>query len=432
MISSRRASDLTAGMQVASDLFNALAEKTANPPGVTRKAYGEGERIAHELITDAARLAGAEAEYDFAGNLFLTLPGEDRSGEILVGSHVDTVPHGGNFDGAAGVIAGVAAQTVFNNSGRQPPFDLTVIALRAEESCWFPYSYVGSKTALGILDPEIPDILRRSDTDRTLADHMREAGFDPDAVKRGACRIQKNKTIAYIEPHIEQAPVLELENIPVGVVTGIRGSFRYRDAKCFGAYAHSGAMPREYRKDSVMATSDLIQGMDQFWDEIISEDGDLTVTFGEITTDPEHHSFSKVPGETRICLDIRSQEKTTLDAAEIRLRELVSTIENKRNVLFELGDCTGSQPALMSEHLQGMLKEAAGQVGTKVKSMASGAGHDASVFALQGIPSAMLFIRNSNGSHNADEAMALSDFGTALEVLVEMVSQPASAWPTRN
>ncbi len=86
----------------------------------------------------------------------------------------------------------------------------------------------------------------------------------------------------------------------------------------------------------------------------------------------------------------------------------------------------------MSEHLQGMLKEAAGKVGTKVKSMASGAGHDASVFALHGIPSAMLFIRNSNGSHNADEAMALSDFGTALDVLLEVVSQPAAAWPIRN
>ena len=131
-------------------------------------------------------------------------------------------------------------------------------------------------------------------------------------------------------------------------------------------------------------------------------------------------------------MDIRSQEKATLDAAETRLRKLVSEIEMKRNVQFELGDCTGSQPALMSEHLQDMLGDAVSQVGTKAKSMASGAGHDASVFALQGIPSAMLFIRNSNGSHNADEAMAISDFGTALEVLVEMVSQPASVWPTRN
>ncbi len=430
MNSSWHETDLAIGAQIAAELFDVLAAKTTDPPGVTRKAYGNGERIAHELISGVAAKAGAKAEYDAAGNLFLVMPGEDRSREILVGSHVDTVPHGGNFDGAAGVIAGIAAQAVFHAADRRPPFDLTVVALRAEESCWFPYSYVGSKTALGILDPAVPDSVKRIDTGKTLAEHMREAGFDPDAVKGGAHRVNSKRTIAYIEPHIEQAPILVLDNLPVGVVTGIRGSFRYRQAKCIGAYAHSGAMPREYRKDAVMATSDLIQGMDRFWDGMEAKSADLTVTFGELGTNPEHHGFSKVPGETHICVDIRSQEQETLSIAETRLHELVADIEKKRGVRFELGERTGSKPALMSGHLQEMLHAAAKRIGIEARTMASGAGHDASVFSLHGVPSAMLFIRNTDGSHNPDEAMALADFNAALAVLVEMLSQPASAWPS--
>lgn len=423
-----RKEDFAASQTLARRLFETLARETADPPGVTRVGFGEGERFAHDLLIGEARGRGFETTHDAAGNLFITQVGEDRSGTIYVGSHIDTVPHGGNYDGAAGVIAGLAAQATFHEAGAKPPFDLTVLVLRAEESCWFPHSYIGSKTALGILDGKLLDSLTRSDNGRTLADHMREGGFDPEAVRRGASRIDRQRAVAYIEPHIEQAPVLETADRPVGIVTGIRGSFRYRTARCVGAYAHSGAMPREYRKDAAAATGELIVRMDDLWTKMLGEGRDLTVTFGEVMTNPEQHGFSKVAGETHICLDVRSQDKATLDAVRQDLQAIAEDIAGRRQVRFEFGELSGSTPAVMSKPLQAMMAEAAKQAGVPYRAMASGAGHDASTFALEGIPTVMLFIRNQNGSHNPDEAMDMADFDKALAVLVHMLSMPATRW----
>lgn len=420
--------DLAPGESLARLLFDTLARETADPPGVTRVAFGEGERFAHDLLIGEAEARGFGTAHDAAGNLFITLPGEDRSGTIYIGSHIDTVPHGGNYDGAVGVIAGLAAQAIFHAAGVKPPCDLTVLVLRAEESCWFPHSYIGSKTALGIFDGKLLDTLKRSDNGRTLADHMREGGFDPDAVRRGDSRIDRQRALAYIEPHIEQAPVLVFENLPVGIVTGIRGSFRYRTAKCIGAYAHSGAMPREYRKDAAAATGELITRMDDLWVEMLEQGRDLTVTFGEIMTNPEQHGFSKVAGEAHICLDVRSQDANTLNVVRKELLAIADDIAKRRQVRFDVGELTGSTPAVMSSFLQDMMAEAAKKAGVPYRVMASGAGHDAATFALEGIPTAMLFIRNQNGSHNPDEAMEMADFDQALAVLVHMLSMPAARW----
>ncbi len=427
-----QSSDMETGQDLARNLFETLERESADPPGVTRKAYGDGERMAHQLLMAETGKFGVESRHDAAGNLFLTLPGADRSREIIVGSHIDTVGHGGNFDGAAGVVAGVATQAIFHGGGRQPPVDLTVLVMRAEESCWFPYSYIGSKSALGVLDPAVLDSLKRSDTGRTLAEHMREEGFDPDAVAKGASLIDRDKVLAYFEPHIEQAPVLLTEGIPVGIVTGIRGSFRYRTAKCTGAYAHSGAMPREYRRDASAATGELIFRMDHLWEEMLAAGRDLTVTFGEVMTNPDQHGFSKVAGETHICLDVRSQEAAALEEVRKRFTILAQEIADRRNVRFELGELTGSTPAVMSADLQGMLVASAEATATPFKVMASGAGHDAATFALEGIPTAMIFIRNANGSHNPDEAMDMADFDCALRVLAETVARPLDGWPQRH
>ncbi|MCG8510458.1 MAG: M20/M25/M40 family metallo-hydrolase, partial [Rhodospirillales bacterium] len=227
----------------------------------------------------------------------------------------------------------------------------------------------------------------------------------------------------------EQAPVLLTEGIPVGVVTGIRGSFRYRTAKCIGAYAHSGAMPREYRKDASAATGELIYRMDQLWEEKLAQGRDLTVTFGEVMTDPEQHGFSKVAGDMHICLDVRSQEAETLEIVREELKILAREIAARHDVRFELGELTGSTPAVMSSALQDMLIKSADVTETPCKIMASGAGHDAATFALEGIPTAMIFIRNANGSHNPDEAMEMDDFDCALRVLVETLARPGEKWP---
>jgi beta-ureidopropionase / N-carbamoyl-L-amino-acid hydrolase len=423
-----RPEDLEAGSKLARRMFDHLERESADDPGLTRKAYGEGERMAHELATREARALGAEISTDAAGNLFMTLPGQDRGRCIIIASHMDTVPHGGNYDGAAGVVAGIACQAAFHAAGRKPPFDLTVIALRAEESSWFPHSYIGSKTALGILDPDQLDLLKRSDNGRSLADHMRDEGFDPEAVRRGESRIDKERVVAYIEAHIEQGPILIKEEVPVAVVTGIRGSFRYRNARCEGTYDHSGAMPRAWRRDAAAATADLIVTMDAFWQEHLDQGHDLTITFGEVYTNAQQHAFQKVAGEMGFCVDVRSQDVETLDIVKERLHQLIADIGKDRRVDFVLGDLTGSTGAKMSPHLQALMKKAAETASISHISMGSGAGHDAATFSLEGVPTAMIFIRNANGSHNPDEAMDMEDFDKAFSVLAHMLSAPPEAW----
>lgn len=420
---------LVAASDLAQGLFDVLAARTSDPPGVTRVAYGDGERAAFEIVAKAASAWRAHLAYDFAGNQIIAVPGRDRSRTIYVGSHLDSVPHGGNFDGAAGVILGIAVQAVLAHLGRLPTFDLAVLCLRAEESCWFPHSYIGSKSALGLLDPAILDSTRRSDTGCTLAEHMREEGFDPDAVRQGRHLIDRASAAAYIEPHIEQGPVLLAENSPLGLVTAIRGSFRFREARCLGAYAHSGATPRALRRDAVVSTAELIMAIESMWEEMEHSGHDLAVTFGTLGTDPLHHSFSKVSGETRLCIDVRSQSQATLDQVHVQLEDLTREIAERRDVRFELGLLSSSAPALMSEPLLAQLKNAAMACGIDPKLLPSGAGHDAATFAKAGIPSGMIFIRNANGSHNPDERMDMADFDKALALMTALVQQPAEAWP---
>ncbi|MEM7424590.1 MAG: M28 family peptidase, partial [Pseudomonadota bacterium] len=138
------------GERLAGRLFETLARLTADPPGVTRAAYGAGEQLAHDQLAAAATAIGLGVTTDAAGNLYMTQTGRDRSAPgLFIGSHLDTVPHGGNYDGAAGVIAGVAALAILAETGQSPAQDVTVMAIRAEEAAWFPLSYLGSKAALG-------------------------------------------------------------------------------------------------------------------------------------------------------------------------------------------------------------------------------------------------------------------------------------------
>ena len=422
------ASDLARASTLARELLAAIAADTADAPGVTRIPFGEGERIAFTHVAHAAERWSAECHFDAAGNQFITLPGADRSRTIQIGSHLDSVPHGGDYDGAAGVVMGIALQAALADAGRRPPFDLTVACLRAEESCWFPHSYIGSKTALGRLDPAVLDSALRSDSGRSLADHMREQGFDPESVRSGARLFDPERIIAYIEPHIEQGPVLASEGLPLGIVTGIRGSFRYRAARCLGAYAHSGATPRPLRRDAVVAVSRLVLSMQALWLELEENGEDLAVTFGEISTDPAHHSFSKVAGEVRLCIDVRSQSPSTLTRVEAELQRIAAAIGEETGTRFELGHLSSSEPAQMSDTLNAMLAQSCEATGVPVRRLPSGGVHDAAVYAQAGVPSAMLFIRNENGSHNPEEHMDMADFDRALAALAVMIDMPGERW----
>ncbi|CDX40151.1 Amidase, hydantoinase/carbamoylase family protein [Mesorhizobium sp. ORS 3359] len=413
---------LTTGGALAGRILDVLAEATADTPGVTRIAYGPGERFAHDLVRDAAEKLGAVAGTDAAGNLYLTLKGRDpHLLAIVIGSHLDSVAHGGNFDGAAGVVAGLAVMAELVRHGIRLQRDLIVLATRAEEAVWFPLSYPGSQAALGLLDPEALEA-KRSDSGRTLADHMREEGFDPDAVRRGVPGIDAARIAAFIEVHIEQGPRLVAAAAPVGIVTGIAGGFRYVDAKCLGAYAHSGAEPRFARHDAVLGFADLVAALEIEWDALEREGHEATITFGRVQSDPTQHGGSRVLGELGLTLDVRSAEAAILERVEARLRAILEEVGAKRGVTFELGPRFTWDPATMSAALIAKLDRAATELQMEAPHVPSGAGHDAATFAGAGIPTAMLFVRNENGSHNPTEAMEIADLDQAIRLLFRFVT----------
>lgn len=407
--------------ELARRLLDELAAATGDPPGITRAAYGPGERFAHGLIRAEAEKLGASARTDAAGNLYLTLAGRDPDlPRIVVGSHLDSVPHGGNFDGAAGVVAGLAVMAEFMRIGLAPPRDLTVLVTRAEEAAWFPLSYPGSLAALGRLPPEAL-AARRSDSGRSLADHMCEEGFDPDAVRRGEPGIAAGDIAAFIEVHIEQGPRLIAAGQPVGIVTGIAGGFRHVQARCLGTYGHSGAEPRFARHDAVLGFADLVAGLEAEWDALERDGHEATITFGRVESDPSQHGGSRILGELGFTLDVRSAEASVLERVERRLHKLFAEIGGRRGVTFEAGPRFTWAPATMAPILVASLDRAAHELQLEMPHVPSGAGHDAAAFAEAGVPSAMLFVRNRHGSHNPQESMEIADLDQAIRLLFHFV-----------
>ncbi|MCO6418530.1 hydantoinase/carbamoylase family amidase [Siccirubricoccus sp. KC 17139] len=408
--------NLTPDVALAAKLFDELRAKSFDGVGITREAYGPGERMAHALMAETADRLGLERRTDPVGNLYMTLPGADRAAkQVILGSHLDSVQQGGNFDGAAGVLAGLAAVAGMQRAGFTPARDVTVMVTRAEEAgAWFPTSFPGSRGALGRLAAAELEV-KRMDTGRSLADHMAEEGFDPGFVRRGERVLGPDNVAAYLEVHIEQGPVLEAEGIPIGIVTGIPGSRRLRAARVLGETNHSGGTPRKYRRDAAMALAELAVTLDEEWVRLEARGHRLVVTFCVMGTTAEA-GFTKIPGEAVFQLDVRSQDLRCTDRIYEVLYEAVARIEARRGVRFELGEEGGSRPSSMDDGVQAALKRAAEALSIPHLIMPSGGGHDAVAFAQAGIPAGMLFVRNQHGSHNPKEAMRIEDFAEACKV----------------
>jgi N-carbamoyl-L-amino-acid hydrolase len=262
------------------------------------------------------------------------------------------------------------------------------------------------------------------DTGRTLEDHMRDLGFDPATVRAGKGVLSAANTAAYVELHIEQGPVLDMEQISVAVVTGIPGSRRLRSARVVGEYNHSGATPRRYRRDAAIALAELAHRLDEHWASLETQGHRLVCTFCVLATTADA-GFTKIPGEARFQLDVRSVEPASVDAMFVELRRLVDQIAARRGVRFELGEEGGSLPSPMDAGVQQGLLRAAESLGIAHRIMPSGGGHDAAAFAQAGVPAGMLFVRNQNGSHNPHEAMRMEDFAAGCAVLTRWAGEMA-------
>ena len=409
----------------AERLFDDIRARTSDRVGVTRAAYGEGEQIAYDILAAEAEAMGLAVSTDAAANLYMTLPGRDHPGRsVVVGSHLDSVPQGGNYDGLAGILAGLVCAGAMRRAGVTPPSDVTVMGIRGEENAWFGAQHVGSRAALGLLCPGLLDEARRFDTGRTLAEHMKDAGAEPDVLRAGTAHLVRERLGCYLELHIEQGPVLDDGGIGVGIVTGLRGNVRCSDIKCLGAYGHSGAVPRRLRRDAVMASAELVSEMDRLWRRIEDDGGDLVLTFGQFSTDADAHALTKIPGEVRLSFDCRSHSADTLAVVEEELRSQAREIGKRRDVRFRFGPMTRGGPALMDPGLRKRLAEGCDALGIHALELASGPGHDAGDFAEAGVPSAMIFVRNVNGSHNPDEAMPIEAFRDGTRLLLWLLTNP--------
>src|SRR6202790_1917616 len=214
MLSERVQPDL----KLAAELFDSLERATRRGRGIVRDSYGEGEQAAHGIARSAANAMSLEISVDAIGSLSMTLPGRDRlAPRIIIGSHLDSVPQGGNYDGAAGVVAGLCAMSALKRAGTAAACDITVMGIRAEESAWFDVAYLGSGGAFGLLDPACLSI-PRSDNGRSLETTLVERGFDPQAIRERRSLLDPSRIRAYLELHIEIGPTLVAEQLPAAVV----------------------------------------------------------------------------------------------------------------------------------------------------------------------------------------------------------------------
>jgi N-carbamoyl-L-amino-acid hydrolase len=421
-------------MAMAARLFDDLRARTpdAEGEGVTRPSYGAGEQIGHDLMRAAAEKAGLQVCTDVAGNQYATLPGLDRSAPRWIsGSHFDSVPNGGNFDGAAGAVAALAAVAALKDMGIRPRRDITAMAIRAEEcSSWFTGQHgghLGSRAALGLLQPSELDTAIHLGTGATLGQSIDAAGFDAGAVRHGPAPLSPRNVAGFAELHIEQGPVLIGAGVSTAIVTGIRGTIRARHARCLGTYSHSGAVPQELRQDAVLATAELIHRIDEYCAALRQRGHDIVFAVGRLHTDAKVDSLSKVPGEATFTIDLRSQEADVVAELRALLGTLSSKIGEARSVHFDLGPLALAEPTVMDAAFRARLQDAASALGIKAPPVPCGAGHDAAEFVRAGIPSCMIFVRNAGESHNPMEHMDLADFRDGLLLLTWFFAAMANA-----
>jgi len=394
-------------------LFSGVARATAARVGVTRASYGAGEAVALAIIADAAHAAGLRSYIDAAGNLAID-NGPSDAPAIWIGSHLDSVPEGGNFDGLAGVVAGLLCLVRARQEGATA--NLRVVGLRGEESAWFGIPYVGSKALFGALT--------RADLDRcnpdgvSLQTAMSRASADVTAIYHGEPLIDRAALAAFVELHIEQGPELEDAGEPIAVVSTIRGNLRW-DVAAKGVSGHSGTTPMLDRSDAVVGAARFIDGLTEEARRQVSRDTDLAVTVGRLHTDARNDAVSRIADRVSMSLEVRSADAAVLDDWMNEVACQASATERPGGGEIVVGKAVRTDPVELDGAWRSRLLRACPE-GTRT--MPSGAGHDAAVFQANGVPSAMLFVRNANGSHNPDEAMRIDDFLVGVDALYQAVT----------
>ncbi|AWB34225.1 hydantoinase/carbamoylase family amidase [Orrella marina] len=412
---------------IAQDILEEVRNATRDTLGVSRESFGDGENKALDILQSWARKLELGSYRDPLQNLWIHLKSDPLTdASIVIGSHADSVPQGGNYDGLAGIVAGILALLQLRESGQILATPVRVLALRGEESAWYGKAYMGSLALFGKLP--VSELENRHRTEpKTLRQAMQACGSDVSLIEQGKAVIRPDEIAAYLELHIEQGPVMVAREWPVAAVTGIRGNIRHNRVLCLGETGHSGAVPRWLRKDSVLAMAELLSRLDEHWRVLLQMGMDLVMTVGICSTRPESHAVSVIPGEVSFSFEVRSQDAQTLKQFYQLMHDECERIEAARGVRFEFDRKIETAPARSDdEWLQRLCQAGSLVLGAPMETIPSGAGHDAAVFANEGVASAMVFIRNANGSHNPYEEMDLQDFLLGTRVLTQAILQSST------
>ncbi|OWY11896.1 Zn-dependent hydrolase [Thioclava sp. F34-6] len=394
---------------VAQERLETIAKVSEPGPGVTRLPFGPEHEAALEIITDWMQKARCKVTLDAAGTLIGRREGPEGAPTLLIGSHQDSVRAGGAFDGIMGVALGCLALEAIGD--RALPFSVEVLAFADEEGVRFPTALIGPRALAGTLDPSVFAMVDK--TGVSLGAALEAFGGDPEGT--AALARDPVSVAGYVELHIEQGPVLEGEDKPLGVVTAISGIERHR-VTITGEAGHAGTVPMEMRHDALLAASDLVRGVHD-----MARDHGIRATVGQLDVSP--NVVNAIPARVDLTIEIRAAEDPARAAMGAALGPLCAQIAKATATQIEI-EKTYAQPAQACDAAlrEGLAAAVRNVTGEAAPELPSGATHDASAMA-DLCPIAMLFLRCKGGiSHNPAEYASAGDMGQAVSALAAFLS----------
>lgn len=405
------AADVAATGARAETMLAALAAISAEPQRLIRLYLTPEHRRAADLVGAWMREAGMTVSEDALG----TVRGHwrpDLKKRLLIGSHIDTVIDAGKYDGPLGVVAGILAVRELAARNADLPFGIDVLAFGDEEGSRFRTTLSSSAACAGIFDA---GSLAVADSDGvTFADALRAYGKDPDGIPAAA--YDASDVVGYVEVHIEQGPVLEAQNLPLGVVTGIIGQSRI-GVIARGEAGHAGTVPMHLRRDALAGVAELMTCV-----EIVARkhaDDSMVATVGRIEAKPG--ATNVIPGRVVFSLDIRSATDALREGAIRKIKAEAARIAEQRGLTIEFEPAHETRTTACTPFMQDLLADAIASLGHEPFRLASGAGHDALSMAKL-CPIAMLFVRCRGGvSHNPAEFASETDMGLSVAALTGFI-----------
>jgi len=408
--------DFTAYAKKALDHCFELATISEMQGGILRQYLTEKHKAHNEQTAQWMHEAGMQTWQDEVGNQWGRLVAKNpEAPRLILGSHLDTVPNAGAFDGILGVMLGVQLAAFFYDQGIELPFHLDVVGFCDEEGTRFGVTLIGSCALANTFDPQWLEI---EDQDGiSMRNAMLAFGLDPDKAQEAS--IKQDNIAGYWEIHIEQGPVLEAENLSVGVVTAIAGA-RRGSIHITGLAGHAGTTPMQLRKDALCAASEFVLAVEQRAKECAD---DRVATVGEIAVRPG--AVNVIAGNAVVSLDVRSQ----FDDKRDELIEVIAfdadKIATKRHVSFDWQWHHQATAVPCAQHFQEIFAASCETAGLPAFSLPSGAGHDAMAIA-DICDVGMLFIRSPRGlSHHPDEAVIPEDVEDAFNVMRHAITHLA-------